>query len=141
MLTAFERTKALANVDLEGGLGFFTEFKAKVAPHIDFKRGHLLRAVDKKLRKMRTHAGSFKKCTGVKCVIVGAGPVGLRAAIEFALLEANVTVIERRTDFTRCVSWRHRAAKCGGCAPQGLSVSPGVLAAVFGSSRPEGDTL
>lgn len=43
----------------------------------------------------------IKRCDGVKCVIVGGGPIGLRAAIEFTLLGADVTVIEARPAFTR----------------------------------------
>lgn len=59
------------------GVGFFDEFKEKVAAKLDFKRGHLLRVVDKKRRKMREklNSGNFKKCHGIKAVIVGAGPV------------------------------------------------------------------
>ena len=69
--------------------------------HIDFKRGHLLRAVDKKKKKMLAQKVQFNKLAGVKSVIVGAGPVGLRTAIEMALLEADITVIEMRAQFTR----------------------------------------
>merc|ERR1719174_1635508 len=43
-------------------------------------------------------AGRF---AGKRAVVVGAGPCGLRAAIELRLLGAEVTVVERRCDFTR----------------------------------------
>ncbi len=33
--------------------------------------------------------------------MVGAGPVGLRAAIELALLGAEVDLVEKRSEFTR----------------------------------------
>ena len=36
--------------------------------------------------------------------VVGAGPCGLRTAIEAQLLGARVTVIEKRTSFTRLVA-------------------------------------
>ena len=40
-------------------------------------------------------------CQGKRVLIVGAGPVGLRSAIEAALLGAAVDVVEKRTDFSR----------------------------------------
>ena len=42
-----------------------------------------------------------KACRGKRVLIVGGGPVGLRAAIEAALLGASVDVVEKRTDFSR----------------------------------------
>ena len=43
----------------------------------------------------------YKELTGVQCVIVGAGPVGLRSAVQFALMGADVTLIEKRNKFQR----------------------------------------
>ncbi|KAI6238074.1 F-actin monooxygenase [Aphelenchoides fujianensis] len=40
-------------------------------------------------------------CRGLNVLVVGAGPCGLRAAIECALLGANVVVAESRDKFTR----------------------------------------
>ena len=42
-----------------------------------------------------------KNCKKFRIVIVGAGPIGLRMAIEGSLLGAEVHVIEKRTSFTR----------------------------------------
>lgn len=42
-----------------------------------------------------------RSCKDVNCLIVGAGPVGLRFAIEMSLLGANTAVVEARTGFTR----------------------------------------
>jgi len=39
--------------------------------------------------------------SNTKMVVIGAGPIGLRTAIEAQLLGARVTVIEKRTSFTR----------------------------------------
>ena len=45
----------------------------------------------------------------VQVTVVGAGPCGLRTAIEAQLLGARVTVIEKRTSFTRhCLSCGQR---------------------------------
>lgn len=40
-------------------------------------------------------------CRGKRLLIIGAGPVGLRAAVEGALLGAHVDVVEKRNTFTR----------------------------------------
>uniref|UniRef100_A0A8C6RYW7 [F-actin]-monooxygenase MICAL1 n=1 Tax=Nannospalax galili TaxID=1026970 RepID=A0A8C6RYW7_NANGA len=40
-------------------------------------------------------------CTNTKCLVVGAGPCGLRAAVELALLGARVVLVEKRTKFSR----------------------------------------
>ena len=40
-------------------------------------------------------------CRGARVLVVGAGPVGLRAAVEVALLGAKVDLVEKRTSFTR----------------------------------------
>ncbi|XP_054425794.1 F-actin-monooxygenase MICAL1 isoform X3 [Pteronotus mesoamericanus] len=40
-------------------------------------------------------------CANTKCLVVGAGPCGLRAAVELALLGARVVLVEKRTKFSR----------------------------------------
>ncbi|XP_020032478.1 F-actin-monooxygenase MICAL1 [Castor canadensis] len=40
-------------------------------------------------------------CTSTKCLVVGAGPCGLRTAVELALLGARVVLVEKRTKFSR----------------------------------------
>ncbi|VTJ71866.1 Hypothetical predicted protein [Marmota monax] len=40
-------------------------------------------------------------CASTKCLVVGAGPCGLRAAVELALLGARVVLVEKRTKFSR----------------------------------------
>ncbi|XP_077911009.1 F-actin-monooxygenase MICAL1 isoform X5 [Halichoerus grypus] len=42
-----------------------------------------------------------RACTNTKCLVVGAGPCGLRAAVELALLGARVLLVEKRTKFSR----------------------------------------
>ncbi|XP_072510265.1 F-actin-monooxygenase MICAL3 isoform X12 [Notamacropus eugenii] len=42
-----------------------------------------------------------KVCTNTKCLIIGAGPCGLRTAIDLSLLGAKVVVIEKRDAFSR----------------------------------------
>ncbi|XP_068015969.1 F-actin-monooxygenase MICAL1 isoform X1 [Melanerpes formicivorus] len=40
-------------------------------------------------------------CANTKCLVVGAGPCGLRVAIELALLGAHVVLLEKRSSFSR----------------------------------------
>uniref|UniRef100_A0A8V5GHH1 Molecule interacting with CasL protein 1 n=1 Tax=Melopsittacus undulatus TaxID=13146 RepID=A0A8V5GHH1_MELUD len=40
-------------------------------------------------------------CASTKCLVVGAGPCGLRVAIELALLGAHVVLLEKRDSFSR----------------------------------------
>ncbi|XP_020857297.1 F-actin-monooxygenase MICAL3 isoform X10 [Phascolarctos cinereus] len=42
-----------------------------------------------------------KVCSNTKCLIIGAGPCGLRTAIDLSLLGAKVVVIEKRDAFSR----------------------------------------
>eukprot|EP00040_Diaphanoeca_grandis_P007953 m.43068 g.43068 ORF g.43068 m.43068 type:complete len:652 (+) comp19294_c0_seq1:247-2202(+) len=100
ILSSFDRTCSLAGVERDTGEQFFEVFKRKVAPQVDFKRGHFLRVITKKLKTF-WEVEELKACDKVNCVVVGAGPVGLRAAIEMALLRANVTILEMRTDYSR----------------------------------------
>ncbi|XP_066090565.1 F-actin-monooxygenase MICAL3 isoform X3 [Saccopteryx bilineata] len=56
-----------------------------------------------KLDKRSSHK-DYKKgkaCTNTKCLIIGAGPCGLRTAIDLSLLGAKVVVIEKRDAFSR----------------------------------------
>ncbi|XP_063785374.1 F-actin-monooxygenase MICAL3 isoform X14 [Pseudophryne corroboree] len=42
-----------------------------------------------------------KACSNIKCLIIGAGPCGLRTAIELSFLGAKVVVVEKRDAFSR----------------------------------------
>lgn len=61
------------------------------------------KALWSKLDKRASHK-EYKKgkaCEGMKCLIIGGGPCGLRTAIELAFLGAKVVVIEKRDTFSR----------------------------------------
>ncbi|XP_041852102.1 protein-methionine sulfoxide oxidase mical3a isoform X1 [Melanotaenia boesemani] len=56
-----------------------------------------------KLDKRASHK-EYKKgraCSNSKCLIIGAGPCGLRTAIELAFLGAKVVILEKRDAFSR----------------------------------------
>ena len=52
-------------------------------------------------KQLNHHAEAYNDCTGLACVVIGAGPVGLRAAIGMAFLGAAVHVVEKRNSFGR----------------------------------------
>nr|XP_060629186.1 F-actin-monooxygenase MICAL1 [Anolis sagrei ordinatus] len=56
-----------------------------------------------KLDKKAGHRdyGQGTACANTKCLIIGAGPCGLRSAIELAFLGAQVVVLEKRDTFSR----------------------------------------
>lgn len=45
--------------------------------------------------------GNQKTCEDMQVLVIGSGPIGLRTAIEVALLGAKVIVVEKRTTFSR----------------------------------------
>ncbi|XP_026071616.1 F-actin-monooxygenase MICAL2-like [Carassius auratus] len=61
------------------------------------------KALWSKLDKRASHKEykNGKACEGIKCLIIGGGPCGLRTAIELAFLGAKVVVIEKRDTFSR----------------------------------------
>jgi len=67
-----------------------------------------------------------------RCLVVGAGPCGLRAAVELLLLGARVTVVSRETVFSRInqlslMRWCGEDLKGLGAAANSFSPSPGSL--------------
>ncbi|XP_028407657.1 uncharacterized protein LOC114530260 [Dendronephthya gigantea] len=45
--------------------------------------------------------GNQKTCEDMQVLVIGSGPIGLRTAIEVALLGAKVIIVEKRTTFSR----------------------------------------
>ncbi|XP_055349227.1 F-actin-monooxygenase mical2-like [Paramacrobiotus metropolitanus] len=64
-----------------------------------WKWKHFQNKLDK--RAAQKEYGKGRICCGNKVLIVGAGPCGLRMAIEAALLGAKVVVVEKRDRFSR----------------------------------------
>ena len=76
--------------------GFYPAFKAAFS---SWKAGALFQLLDGRA-KQNAYNGQ-EACAGKRVLVVGAGPVGLRAAIEASLLGAKVDLVEKRTSFTR----------------------------------------
>ncbi|XP_062384084.1 protein-methionine sulfoxide oxidase mical3b [Sardina pilchardus] len=69
-------------------------------PRLDYWR---VRGLWARLDKRATHTLNQKgfACANTTCLIIGAGPCGLRTAIELAFLGARVLLLEKRDSFSR----------------------------------------
>ncbi|XP_071827955.1 uncharacterized protein [Apostichopus japonicus] len=76
---------------------FFETLKEQTLSN--WKAKELWELIQKRANRKEYNKG--KACTDIKVLIIGAGPCGLRTAIELAFLGAKVVVIEKRDRFTR----------------------------------------
>ncbi|XP_041071706.1 protein-methionine sulfoxide oxidase mical3a-like isoform X4 [Carcharodon carcharias] len=75
---------------------FYPKFKSK----LNYWKA---KALFSKLDKRGSHK-DYKKniaCANTKCLVIGAGPCGLRTAIELAFLGAKAIIVEKRDTFSR----------------------------------------
>ena len=83
----------------ESSLDFYADLKERLWPI----GGHRLQAIyellDKRAKSASYNGGVSGR--GKRVLVIGAGPCGLRAALETAMLGSDVVVIERRNDMTR----------------------------------------
>lgn len=78
----------------------FRSFYPKLKSKLNYWKA---KALWSKLDKRGSHK-DYKKgkaCSNTKCLIIGAGPCGLRTAIELCFLGARVVVVEKRDAFSR----------------------------------------
>lgn len=78
----------------------YRSFYSKLKERLNYWKA---KALWTKLDKRASHQDykQGKVCTKNKCLVLGAGPCGLRTAIELALLGAQVVVLEKRESFSR----------------------------------------
>ncbi|XP_028264869.1 F-actin-monooxygenase mical1 [Parambassis ranga] len=78
----------------------FRSFYSKLKERLNYWKA---KALWTKLDKRASHADyqQGKACSKNKCLVLGAGPCGLRTAIELSLLGAQVVVLEKRESFSR----------------------------------------
>ncbi|XP_035513361.1 F-actin-monooxygenase mical1 [Morone saxatilis] len=78
----------------------FRSFYTKLKERLNYWKA---KALWTKLDKRASHSDyqQGKACTKTKCLVLGAGPCGLRTAIELSLLGAQVVVLEKRDSFSR----------------------------------------
>lgn len=78
---------------------FYPTLKEKLASNAPRKWIELHKLLDE--RASMSEYAKQKACFNTRVCIIGAGPVGLRTAVEAALLGAKVDVVEKRTTFSR----------------------------------------
>uniref|UniRef100_A0A8C1TG70 Molecule interacting with CasL protein 1 n=1 Tax=Cyprinus carpio TaxID=7962 RepID=A0A8C1TG70_CYPCA len=78
----------------------YKHFYSKLKDRLNYwKAKELWQKIDKRGAHPDYEQG--QACHQNKCLVLGAGPCGLRTAIELALLGAQVVVLEKRSSFTR----------------------------------------
>eukprot|EP00095_Tigriopus_kingsejongensis_P000377 snap_masked-scaffold1811_size27320-processed-gene-0.0 protein:Tk00377 transcript:snap_masked-scaffold1811_size27320-processed-gene-0.0-mRNA-1 annotation:"hypothetical protein D910_10638" len=77
---------------------FYPKLKAALKDHVPFKYKEIFKILDAKAKQKPYQACGAEN---QRVLVVGAGPCGLRAAIEIQLLGAKTICIEKREDFTR----------------------------------------
>ena len=95
--------------NVTGQEGFRTIAAATMASTVSFRIKDLIKRLTS---NWDSRAGGNDKLQGTRIVISGAGPVGLRAAVECALMGMDVTVLEMRSTFSRVnilTLWRQTA--------------------------------
>ena len=94
-LSVFERLCASVDVDPSDHLHLYGSLKARLT---SWKCKSLWTKLDKRAEQK---VYKNKPCENQNVLIVGAGPCGLRTAIEAAFLGAQVVVVEKRDRFSR----------------------------------------
>ncbi|CAL1604115.1 unnamed protein product [Knipowitschia caucasica] len=95
-LQAFNVMCQKLDLDPSDNSTFYADLKARVTY---WKAKALWAKLDKRMSHKEYKNGQAAE--GTRCLIIGGGPCGLRAAIELALMGAKVVVIEKRDSFSR----------------------------------------
>jgi len=95
--TAFAKLLSILNLKSGRFSDFFPKLKYALRGHLPFKYKEIWKILESKA-KNKTYGMAAEKHN---VLVVGAGPCGLRTAIETQLLGARTIVIEKRPEFTR----------------------------------------
>ncbi|KAK1938964.1 [F-actin]-monooxygenase MICAL1 [Phytophthora citrophthora] len=100
-LTAFNTLTVdcgLEGVKLQEPWHMYYHIRDAVYSKLGFRQKQLFKLLDV---KFALDVYRRRPCVTKRTCIVGAGPVGLRAAVELALLGGHVSILEKRTKFSR----------------------------------------
>ena len=97
ILLTFHKLKASIGAEnTENGRELYGALKSKLD---SWKSKSLWEVLD--ARAKHKEYGNQKICEDIQVLVIGSGPIGLRTAIEVALLGAKVMIVEKRTSFSR----------------------------------------
>lgn len=97
ILVGFHKLKAAVGAEnLENSKELYAILKSKLQ---SWKCKSLWEVLDARAKHKEYGNGTI--CEELQVLVIGAGPIGLRTAIEVALLGAKVTIVEKRTTFGR----------------------------------------
>ena len=97
-IEAFEFVLRSLNLEFETFHKFFPILKSRLKPHLPYKFQKIWDILEKKSKLPVYGCGIASE---YNVLVVGAGPCGLRSAIETQFLGAQTIVVEKRQDFTR----------------------------------------
>ena len=95
VISVFEQLCESLNINVRNYKTLYQSLTTKLG---FWKAKNLWNKIEKKAKHVDYKS---KPCAKLKAVVIGAGPCGLRTAIELALLGAEVIVIEKRDSFSR----------------------------------------
>lgn len=96
ILQTFQRLVNVVGVVAETPREFYQSLKSKLQ---SWKCKSLWELLDNRANQNEYLKGSV--CEDIHALVIGCGPIGLRTAIELALLGAQVVIVEKRKNFSR----------------------------------------
>jgi len=99
IVRSFQVLKSRLNLNSLHGLDLYKALKDKLGTQKTWKARDVFQLLEKRANQKEYLQQTAAK--GVRVFIVGAGPIGLRQAIECILLGAEVIVVEKRSSFSR----------------------------------------
>ena len=99
IVRSFQVLKSRLNLNSLHGLDLYRALKDKLGTQKTWKARDVFQLLEKRANQKEYLQQTAAK--GVRVFIVGAGPIGLRQAIDCILLGAEVIVVEKRSSFSR----------------------------------------
>lgn len=95
MLSRFQSLLELAGVSKDlAGLARYDALRSACQHQLDPSQWFYFRLISNRVETLLLESKhQYKSCAGLKVVVCGAGPIGLRTALELAFLGADVTVV------------------------------------------------